>query len=186
MTQPTASEIPKCPTCKRRPSERTVSGCINGGGCGIYDDRCADPIHDEADRRAARAEGGAPATTIEVRPNANGTPDEVVLYVDGRCVAHLEQMSHDHWWLGFYPSGGATHVNFSTKRGAHIDCLVEEERPPRTAPAAGAPAAESDELLAEAAEMVERLASWLNPSAPICVEARALLSRLRARGATTP
>ena len=40
---------------------------------------------------------------VEERRNDDGTLDEVLLYVDGRCVFHLEQCGPEAWYLGLYP-----------------------------------------------------------------------------------
>ena len=39
----------------------------------------------------------------EVRLNEDGSIDEVVLYIDGRCVFHMESLDHDLWYFGLYP-----------------------------------------------------------------------------------
>jgi uncharacterized Zn finger protein (UPF0148 family) len=48
----------------------------------------------------------APPTTssyrVEVRKNADGTIDEVLLYDAERCLFHMEQMSKRSWWFGLY------------------------------------------------------------------------------------
>ena len=55
MTTP--SPKPTCPTCRRRPSERTDYVEIHDGNTGkfkyVKDKRCSDPIHDLADRLVA-------------------------------------------------------------------------------------------------------------------------------------
>lgn len=64
----------------------------------------------------------APLLRVEVRKQhtiGQDTPalDEVCLYVDGRCVFHLEQMSETCWWMGVGdPDSQYVHVRLSTKR----------------------------------------------------------------------
>jgi len=47
---------------------------------------------------------------------ADGRPalDEIV--ADGAYV-HLEQMSHDHWWIGIEAAGRYLHLNFGVRDG---------------------------------------------------------------------
>ena len=45
------------------------------------------------------------------------TLDEVVLYVNGECLFHLEQMDDNQWWMGVgTPDGQFVHVNLVTTR----------------------------------------------------------------------
>ena len=54
---------------------------------------------------------------VEVRNDDQGGLDEVLLYVDGRCLFHLEQMSDTHWWMALgEPEGQYVHVNLTTRR----------------------------------------------------------------------
>lgn len=39
---------------------------------------------------------------LEVRRNDDGTIDEVLIYIDDRCVMHIEQMEKNAWYLGVY------------------------------------------------------------------------------------
>lgn len=61
------------------------------------------------------------ADRVEVRRDPDGTVDEVLLYVGGRVVAHLERMSDRAVWLGLYPgkppSGDTVHVDFWAEAG---------------------------------------------------------------------
>jgi hypothetical protein len=45
-------------------------------------------------------------------PDGRPTLDEIV--ADGAAV-HLEQMSHDHWWMGLEAGGKYFHLNFGLK-----------------------------------------------------------------------
>jgi len=58
-------------------------------------------------------------SSIEIRTQgqlADGRPalDEIV--ADGAKL-HLEQMSHDHWWLGLEAGGKYFHLNITTRDG---------------------------------------------------------------------
>ena len=58
-------------------------------------------------------------SSVEIRTQgqlADGRPalDEIV--ADGAKL-HLEQMSHDHWWMGFEAGGKYFHLNFTTRDG---------------------------------------------------------------------
>ncbi len=39
---------------------------------------------------------------FEVRPNDDGTIDEVLIYKGAECVFHLEQLDDDHYWFAWY------------------------------------------------------------------------------------
>ena len=63
-----------------------------------------------------RAGRGVTGVTVELRRNEDGTLDEALLYVDGACVFHLEQLNESEWYLGlhhgewryFVPQGNIT------------------------------------------------------------------------------
>lgn len=49
--------------------------------------------------------------------------DEVLLYVDGKCVVHLEAMSETSYWIGLYAKGHEAHLHIGSKSGrARVDC----------------------------------------------------------------
>ena len=59
----------------------------------------------------------AGTVALEVRHNADGALDEVVMRVGDRCLFHLEQMDDNHWWMGVGdPDGQYVHVHLSTFR----------------------------------------------------------------------
>ena len=58
-------------------------------------------------------------TSLEIRtqgelPDGRPALDEIV--ADG-AVVHLEQMSHDHWWMGLEAGGKYFHLNFGVQDG---------------------------------------------------------------------
>ena len=58
-------------------------------------------------------------TSFEIRtqgllPDGKPALDEIV--AKGASV-HLEQMSHDHWWMGIESAGKYFHLNFGFKHG---------------------------------------------------------------------
>lgn len=63
---------------------------------------------------------------IEIRPNEDGTIDEIVLLdTDGRVVFHLEQMDDTDYWVGLYDytsrgTDNCTHIRFSIQKGTRI------------------------------------------------------------------
>lgn len=52
---------------------------------------------------------------IELRYYDDGSLDEAVVYVDGKCVFHLEQMHDMCFWMGLYAGGHTAHVNIISK-----------------------------------------------------------------------
>lgn len=57
---------------------------------------------------------------IELRYHENGL-DEVILYIGGKCVAHVEQMSDTHYWMSLQSEKYEVHVNISSKNGqSHV------------------------------------------------------------------
>ena len=58
-------------------------------------------------------------SSVEIRTQgelADGQPalDEIV--ADGASI-HLEQMAHDHWWMGIEAGGKYFHLNFGVNEG---------------------------------------------------------------------
>ena len=58
-------------------------------------------------------------SSLEIRTQgrlADGKPalDEIVA---GGAVVHLEQMTHDHWWMGLEAGGMHFHLNFGVQNG---------------------------------------------------------------------
>lgn len=59
--------------------------------------------------------------STEVRRNDDGTIDEVLFYVDGKCVFHMEQMSKKSWYFGLYPSvEEVQQFNVHSKMRVHV------------------------------------------------------------------
>lgn len=56
----------------------------------------------------------------EVRRNDDGTIDEVLLYVDGKCVFHMEQMSKKSWYFGLYLQDEIEQFSVSSKTRVHV------------------------------------------------------------------
>ena len=58
-------------------------------------------------------------TSLEIRtqgqlPDGRPALDEIVA---SGAVVHLEQMAHDHWWMGLEAAGKHFHVNFGVQDG---------------------------------------------------------------------
>jgi len=53
--------------------------------------------------------------------------DELILYIDGKCVMHMEATSMVNYWFGFYfPDGTETHMNVCSKSlKSHIEATAE-------------------------------------------------------------
>lgn len=49
---------------------------------------------------------------VEIRRLDDGTLDEVVLWVVGVCVFHLEKMDDYHWWAGLYSREDTHHLRW--------------------------------------------------------------------------
>jgi hypothetical protein len=71
---------------------------------------------------------------IEIRPDgdniaSNELPilDELVLYINGKCIMHMEATSKVNYWFGFYlPDGSEAHMNINSKNlKSHIDATIE-------------------------------------------------------------
>lgn len=57
---------------------------------------------------------------IELRYQDAGL-DEVILYRNGECCAHIEQMSDAHYWMSLQSERYEVHVNIGSKSGrAHV------------------------------------------------------------------
>ena len=68
-------------------------------------------------------------SSIEIRTQgelADGRPalDEIV--AAGASV-HLEQMSHDHWWMGLAAGGKCFHLNFGVQDGRLLIRLSDQD-----------------------------------------------------------
>lgn len=47
--------------------------------------------------------------------------DELLVYVGGRCVLHVEQMSDQSYWLGIEAGGYECHTHIAAKNGrSHV------------------------------------------------------------------
>ena len=58
-------------------------------------------------------------SSLEIRtqgqlPDGRPALDEIVA---SGAVVHLEQMAHDHWWMGLEAGGKYFHLNFGTQDG---------------------------------------------------------------------
>lgn len=69
------------------------------------------------------------STRVIVRPNEDGTVDEVIVYEGDRCVFHLEQMDEDAYWFAVYPAGVDDRYSFWMDRRKKRLALVMEEAP---------------------------------------------------------
>jgi hypothetical protein len=57
---------------------------------------------------------------FEVRPNDDGSVDEVLIYADGECVFHLEQLDDDAYWFAWYGNEPERHFDIRRRRGAVV------------------------------------------------------------------
>lgn len=57
-----------------------------------------------------------PALRFEVRPNEDGTIDEVLIYVGEACVFHLEQLDDDAYWFAWFGDGPDRERHFDIRR----------------------------------------------------------------------
>lgn len=79
-------------------------------------------MSDPSDRREQR--GG-----IEVRLYDDGTVDELVVRVGGRCVFHLEQMSDGCFWMAAYGEDGTVvHVNLFAEMARYENDLTGRQK----------------------------------------------------------
>jgi len=55
--------------------------------------------------------------------------DELVLYLDGKCVMHMEATSQVNYWFGFHlPDGSEVHMNVCSKNlKAHVRATAENQ-----------------------------------------------------------
>jgi hypothetical protein len=60
---------------------------------------------------------------FEVRPNDDGSVDEVLVYVDGECVFHLEQLDDDAYWFAWY--GDEPERHFAIRRRSRAVVITE-------------------------------------------------------------
>lgn len=69
-----------------------------------------------------------PSVTVgfEVRPNDDGTIDEVLISVAGQCVFHLEQLDDDAYWFAFYGGGDGTNDRHFDVRRRKRDVRITE------------------------------------------------------------
>lgn len=79
---------------------------------------------------------GTPSPRVELRWNDDKTLDEALVYVGDHCVAHLEQMDSNYWWLGL---GRDVRINLHSKK--RIGAAVEDglEHQPSPSPSAPEP-----------------------------------------------
>lgn len=64
---------------------------------------------------------------IEYRWAEDGDLDEIVVYVGGKVILHVERMSDIHYWMGIYAGGFEGHANFgSSNSRSHVKFLVAE------------------------------------------------------------
>ena len=59
------------------------------------------------------------STSLEIRTQARLPDGRLALdeIVAAGAVVHLEQMSHDHWWMGLEAGGKYFHLNFGIHGG---------------------------------------------------------------------
>ena len=59
--------------------------------------------------------------------DSDGVLDEVIVYVSGKCVVHMEAMSDKLYWFGLYAGVHEAHMNiYSKNRKSYIVAEIEE------------------------------------------------------------
>jgi hypothetical protein len=67
---------------------------------------------------------------IELRRCDGGEDlDELVMYIDNKCIMHMEATSAVNYWFGFYlPDGKEVHMNIGSKNlKSHVVATAEEQ-----------------------------------------------------------
>lgn len=62
---------------------------------------------------------------FEVRPNDDGTVDEVLIYAGSTCVFHLEQLDKDAYWFAWYGDGMDRDRHFNIRRNGKRVAITE-------------------------------------------------------------
>lgn len=70
---------------------------------------------------------------IEIRHEGDFV-DEVLLYVNGKCVFHMENMSDQCYWFALYAKGHDAHCNVFAKNNRSHLALMAEAWPTITSP----------------------------------------------------
>ena len=60
------------------------------------------------------------AITREIRLDENGTVDEILIYVDGKCVLHTERLDKHLFYVGVYTDEGDAQGWFRAPSGKRI------------------------------------------------------------------
>lgn len=51
--------------------------------------------------------------------------DEIVMYIDGKCVLHIERMYDTNFWMGLYSEKHTAHVHMESVNGkSHVHLTV--------------------------------------------------------------
>jgi hypothetical protein len=66
---------------------------------------------------------------LEVRPNEDGSVDEVLIYRGAECVFHLEQMDDDAYWFAWYGDGMDRDRHFDIHRHGKRVTITDREGP---------------------------------------------------------
>ena len=66
---------------------------------------------------------------IEVRNKPDGSVDEVVMMIGGKCVLHLEYMDDNYIWIGVYDQEGEmAHIRLTAKKRITTVVEIEDEQ----------------------------------------------------------
>jgi hypothetical protein len=64
---------------------------------------------------------------FEVRPNDDGSVDEVLIYVGAECIFHLEQLDYDAYWFAWYGDGMDRDRHFDIRRRKRSVVISERD-----------------------------------------------------------
>jgi hypothetical protein len=67
--------------------------------------------------------GGA----IVLRPNEDGSFDELLMYDGEKCLVHAEMMDNKSLWIGFYPGGDIPRVCMWISAKGKLTVRAEED-----------------------------------------------------------
>lgn len=64
----------------------------------------------------------------ELHKNGLEILDEMLLWIDGKCIMHMESTSMANYWFGFYLEEHEVHMNIGSRNfQAHIIATAEEQ-----------------------------------------------------------
>jgi hypothetical protein len=67
---------------------------------------------------------------IEYRWDEDGDLDELLVYVQCKCVLHIERMDDTYYWMGIYTDKMEGHATFGSSKGkAHVKFHTAEAFP---------------------------------------------------------